>query len=137
MPKLNFDKMYENYSKYYDKTKETSGVEMDTKLSKKEFQSAYLTEYQERYIDIAEGNRKTIGAISRDIVNSQKDYYLSMKQAREVKKAYVSKHPDKKAPRTRDLMKEKKLSDEFFDEIKAYSKKHGKKATAQYFFGSP
>lgn len=81
---------YASYEKQYNANKAElaqEGLEMyQRKLSKSELETQFLRMKNEREKEIAEGKRKTLGNIMRDLVEKQ-TYELSFKQAKALLRA--------------------------------------------------
>lgn len=87
------DKLYNTYLKTYEnraKRAEKYGVTMDRKLKKNEFISTYYSTQEDLLRMVESGERKTTGAITRDIVEAQVNYDSSTKQAAAAMK-YIKK----------------------------------------------
>lgn len=87
MAKVDFRHLYKTYNTYYKETQKTSPVTMTEKLSRQEFRAYYNAIKNDRIAQVAKGERKTTGAIIRDMVKGQQNFEMSVSQARQAAKA--------------------------------------------------
>lgn len=143
MKKRNWDKLYEKYVQDYHK-QEAKGIPMTQLMDKSTYKAVYIATENDRLAEVAAGQRKTLGAINRDIVNQSADYNVSAKQAQKLSKA--AKELGIKVGNWTNLRKDEALQQQVFDAIadnKAQLKKAGftvgeiNKMIGRDFFGSP
>lgn len=143
MKKLNIEKLYKTYERYYDDVLLNSKVPVSPKLSKREFEVTYHMVRNDRYVEMKTGERRTMGAITRDIALDQREYEMTMRQARARKKALQSIGVEDTSIRKLRTVKgyDKALMDairQYDDALKQQGVSGRKRALSisQYFFGS-
>lgn len=145
MAKAGRKRSYEAYKRDYNSRKRTlaaNGVQMNQRMyTETEFEVQYTRMRNKRLNDIKEGKRKTIGNITRDLIDKQA-FALSTKQA-----AAITKSARK--DRNYYQVRSGQAIEEFeFDKFNEYMEKHpdannedalryARKEISTEFFGSP
>ena len=131
---------YDSYKRQYEENQKklaTNGLTMKQRmLSKDEFEARYTQYKNERDMEIAEGKRKTLGNITRDIVDDQ-TYKLSVKQARAVLKEKRQGMTLMELRAGNWLEQEKKKMEKLYEEMDLEdAEREAQKYISTEFFGS-
>lgn len=142
MKSRNWDKLYNKYVEDYYK-KQNQGYPMTDLLDKESYKAVYKATENDRLEMVKNGERKTLGAINRDIVNDSIDSITS-KQAQKI--SHAAKELGIKVGNWVNLRKDKALQEEIFDELKnkrdqlrklGYTTRQLNTMIGRDFFGSP
>lgn len=85
----NWENLYKTYNERYKKAQkqmERIGLEMEQKFNLSQFRTAYAMEENSKLMQRHEGKRKVLNTM-QDLVNNQKGYKVSLKQARRLSRA--------------------------------------------------
>lgn len=92
---------YSSYSRLYDRMEKSLSEKGLTparpKMKETQWRAAYTALRNTRRQEIAEGTRKSVSSINRDLVAMQK-YTFSRKQAEAQQRIWKAKHPGRKVP---------------------------------------
>lgn len=140
------ERRYETYLREYEKAfqkAQRNGVEIGPRMSKNSFESYYEATRNEYIEQIQKGERKTVGAVTRDVAQAQIEWKFSPKQAsslsqyakeNEIDVSYKDiRSGNVKGEAMQELIKKtyKDLRDS------GYSSKDAKLYISHAFFGSP
>lgn len=139
------ERRYETYIREYDKAyqkAQRNGVNIAPRMSKNEFAAFYEATKNEYISQVERGERKTVGAVTRDVAQAQIEWKFSPKQASSLSQYAKENELDisYKDIRAGNVQGEamQELIKKAYRDLKdnGYSSKDAKKQISQSFFGS-